>query len=243
MVPPLRAIFFDIDDTLYSTTEFATLARRNAIQAMVNVGLNIPIEEGLRELSEVIHEFSSNYQHHFDKLLLRLPEAATRGLNRTILVAAGVVAYHDAKFTRLKPFPDVLPALKRLARTSLIRGIITDGVDIKQAEKLLRLGVHSYLTPGAVVISDQIGISKPNPKIFERACSEMRVAPREAMYVGDHPVKDIDPANRIGMVTVLADRGGRHSDEIGRTRAHFHVRNFDQLLNLLRKRFKVSIPA
>ncbi len=239
----LRAVFFDLDDTLFSTTDFAALARRRALKAMIDLGLNVTLEDGLRELGEVIHEFSSNYANHFDKLLLRLPETATRGLNRTVLVAGAVVAYHDAKFGKLRPFPDVLPALRRLARTSLVRGVITDGLDIKQAEKILRLGVYPLLTPGAIFISAQIGISTPNPKLFERACSDMRVTPRQAMYVGDHPTKDIDPANRIGMITVLVDRGGRYVNEVGATEARFRVRTFDQLLNLLRKHLKVRIPS
>lgn len=242
-VADLRAVFFDIDDTLFSTTEFAAMARRNALKAMIDVGLNISLEDGLRELGEVITEFTSNYPHHFDKLLLRLPESATRGLNRAVLVAAGMVAYHDAKFRRLRPFPDVLPFLRRLARTPVLRGVITDGVEIKQAEKLLRLRVYPLLSPGGVFISDQIGIAKPNPKLFERACSEMRVAPRDALLVGDHPAKDIDPANAVGMVTVLVDRGGRHASAGGKTAPRFRVRDFHQLLNLLRKQYKLRIPS
>ena len=48
--PLLDVVLFDIDDTLYSTTEFAHHARRNAIQAMVGAGLDIGVEEGLTEL-------------------------------------------------------------------------------------------------------------------------------------------------------------------------------------------------
>lgn len=239
----LRAVFFDLDDTLFSTTEFARLARRQAVQAMIRHGLRVSAQDALRELDEVIAEFSSNFDRHFDKLLVRLPEGATHGLNPVILVAAGVTAYHDAKFTRLKPFPDVLPALRKLSRSPLIRGVITDGLDVKQAEKLLRLDVFPLLTPRAVFISDQIGIAKPNPKLFERACSEMRIAPRQAMYVGDHPQKDVDPPNHIGMVTVLVDRGGRHAGVRGRTQPAYRLRNFSQLLQLLRKDFKVHFPA
>ncbi len=234
----LKAIFFDVDDTLYSTTEFADKARRMAVEAMRRCGLRLPSEHILRELTEVISEFSSNYEHHFDKLILRLPRRAFDGVNPAILVAAGVQAYHDAKFRLLRPYPDVRPVLERLARTDLVRGIITAGLEVKQADKLLRLGLYPCFTSTAIFISDQIGISKPNPKLFQRACDEVGLKPEESMYVGDHPSHDIDPANALGMKTVRVRRG-KHAPEQGRTRPTYELKGFKELLTILRKDFNV----
>ena len=47
-MPKLRAIFFDIDDTLYSTSEFAELARSAAIDSMIDAGLDLD-REAIRE--------------------------------------------------------------------------------------------------------------------------------------------------------------------------------------------------
>jgi putative hydrolase of the HAD superfamily len=236
----LKAVFFDIDDTLFSTTDFASKARRAAVEAMRRRGLRLPTEHILRELQEVIAEFSSNHEHHFDKLLLRLPRRSWDGVNPAILVAAGVQAYHDAKFHQLRPYPDVPPVLARLARTDLVRGIITAGLEVKQADKLLRLGLYDYFTPTAIFISDQIGISKPNSKLFQRACDEVGVAPRETMYVGDHPTHDVDPANALGMITVHVRRG-KHAPEQGRTKPAYTLKNFKELLTVLRKDFNVRV--
>ena len=96
-----------------------------------------------------------------------------------------------------------------LSKTPLILGIITEGLEVKQAEKLVRMRVNQYLSPNAVFISNQIGISKPNPKIYQRACSDLNLRPAETMYVGDNPAHDIDPPNEIGMVTVRMRRGGK----------------------------------
>ncbi|HXG62180.1 MAG TPA: TIGR02253 family HAD-type hydrolase [Planctomycetota bacterium] len=236
----LKAVFFDIDDTLFSTTDFASKARRAAVEAMRRRGLRLPTEHILRELQEVIAEFSSNHEHHFDKLLLRLPRRSWDGVNPAILVAAGVQAYHDAKFHQLRPYPDVPPVLARLARTDLVRGVITAGLEVKQADKLLRLGLYDYFTPTAIFISDQIGISKPNSKLFQRACDEVGVAPRETMYVGDHPTHDVDPANALGMITVHVRRG-KHAPEQGRTKPTYTLKNFKELLTVLRKDFNVRV--
>jgi putative hydrolase of the HAD superfamily len=63
-VARLKAIFFDIDDTLYSTYEFSEMARENAIRAMISAGLRMSKEELRQELDEIVHEFSSNYEYH-----------------------------------------------------------------------------------------------------------------------------------------------------------------------------------
>jgi putative hydrolase of the HAD superfamily len=237
----LRAVLFDIDDTLYSTTAFADQARRQSAEALRRLGVAYPTHLLLRELEEIIAEFSSNDGRHYNRLLQRLPRRSVEGLNPAILVAGAIRAYHETKLTHLIPFPDILPALRSLARTELIRGIVTAGLEIKQAEKLLRLGIYEWLTPSAIFISDQIGVSKPNPKLYRRACDELGVRPEEAMYVGDNATTDVDPANAIGMVTVLCRRGGKYEGCVGRTRPRHAIRSFQELLAILEKSYGVKI--
>jgi putative hydrolase of the HAD superfamily len=237
----LQAVFFDVDDTLFSTSEFARHARRASMEAMVALGVKLTAEELERELEEVIAEFSSNYEHHYEKLLLRIPHKTWDGLNRAVLIAAAVVAYHETKSRELAPYPDAVDLLRKLAKTPLVRGVITSGLEIKQAEKLVRLKVLDCLTPGAIFISDQIGISKPNRKLYMRACDSLGVSPKAAMYVGDNPLHDIDPANAIGMATVLVRRGGRHGVEAGKTRATHEITDFGQLEKILREKHGVAL--
>ena len=235
----LRALFLDVDDTLYSTSEFAAAARRSAMDAMIRHGLRMSLEDAVAELQEVISEFGSNYPFHYDRLLRRLPPALLPDLNHAILVAAAVGAYHDTKYRSLFPFRDVPDVLQRIRRnTELTIGVITEGLEIKQAEKLVRLGVVPYLSPRAIFISDQIGISKPNRKLYQRACTEVGVKPEETMYVGDHPQNDIAPAKSLGMVAVRHRwQGGKHAHTEGDVRADYEIRGFHELLQILRDDF------
>ena len=238
----LRAILFDVDDTLFSTTQFAALARQRACEAMVKQGLRLPVSEVRRELDEVIAEFTSNYGNHFDKLLLRLPERCLAGINRALLIAAAVMAYHATK-ADLKAFPDVPPFLRRVhAQGDVLLGVITHGLEIKQAEKLLLLNVLQWINPSAIFISDQLGISKPNPKIYQRACAGLGLDPREAMYVGDSPLSDIDPVNQIGMISVRILRDNRFAGQSGATEPRFTIKNFDDLVPILDGEFGIVLP-
>lgn len=241
-MPRLQAILFDIDDTLFSTTEFARRARHNAVRAMIQAGLDVPEEVVLRELDEVLAEFSSNYEHHFDKLLQRLRPKCLERTNAALIVAAGVAAYHDTKFRELAPFDDVFPLFSDLRRIGMRIGIVTHGWTVKQAEKLVRLGLVPYLDPRAIFISDQIGISKPNPKLYLTAVRDLGLEPGAVMYVGDSPEHDIAPPRSIGMITVWAKRAAKHAPVSAAAQPHHIIANFDELRRILREQYALPLP-
>lgn len=233
----LGAIFFDIDDTLFSTTAFADKARRAAVDAMLAAGLRSSHETCLKELHEVIAEFSSNHEHHFDKLIQRLPRSASAHLNPTVVVAAGVVAYHETKWRELRVYDDVYEVLRWIADKPLIRGIISAGRTIKQAEKLIRLRIYEFLTPNAIFFTEQIGISKPNPKLYRRVAEAVSLDPRQCMYVGDNPTYDIDPSKGEGFIAVRSHRSGRYAETTGVVTPDYTVRDFYALRDLLKSDF------
>jgi putative hydrolase of the HAD superfamily len=234
---PLDAIFFDIDDTLFSTSVFADKARRGAVDAMIRAGLRADRGDAMRELEEVITEFSSNYGGHFDKVIDRLGPESTAGHNRAVIVAAGVVAYHSTKWRELKVYDDVYEVLRWLATTSLVRGIISAGITIKQAEKLVRLEILEFLTPAAIFFTDQVGFSKPNPKLYRRVLQRLKLQPQRCLYVGDNPTHDIDPCNSEGWTTVRIRRSGRHSEEEGATQPTHEIRDFFELRRILQDEY------
>ena len=230
----LDIVFFDIDDTMYSTTAFAERARRAAVAAMIDVGLEVDLEVGVQELSEVVAEFASNYASHFDRLLDRLGPERVNGLNRAVLVASGVVAYHRTKTEGLQMLPDVRAALEALRDAGLRLGVISAGLQVKQAEKLIRLEALEYFDPRAIFFSDQLGVSKPNPKIFKLACQRAGVDPTRALYVGDRPSHDVGPAAEAGMRTVLyRGAGGKYSVQGRRTEDPVADHDLDDLRPLV----------
>ena len=237
----LKAIRFDVDDTLFSTTAFARRARRNAVRAMIKAGLDMPEEVVMKELDEVIAEFSSNYEHHYDKLLQRLRPESLEHVNPALVVAAGVAAYHDTKFRELVPFEDVFPLFEDLRRAGVRIGIITHGWTVKQAEKMVRLGLVPYLDSEAVFISDQIGISKPNPKLYQLALTDLGLKPDQVMYVGDNPTHDIAPPQSLGIVAVWAQRASRHSLEGTGIEPDHVIHDFGELRLILRDDYEIDV--
>jgi len=99
--------------------------------------------------------------------------------------------------------PDTLAAIARLNQRGLALGCITNTILLEQgiADALVRLGLVRYLR--SVVVSSAVGYRKPHRSLFVRALSELEVAPREAVFVGDRLFDDISGAKAVGMRAVL----------------------------------------
>jgi putative hydrolase of the HAD superfamily len=239
--PLLDIVFFDVDDTLYSTTAFSESARRNAVKEMKRAGLRVGLEEGVAELKEVVAEFSSNYASHFGRLIDRLGPRARNDRNRAVLIAAGVVGYHRTKEEAgLQVLPDVKLALDQLRGMDIRLGVISAGLQVKQAEKLVRLGVLDYFEPLSIFFTDQVGVGKPNPKLYALACHQSRVEPARALYVGDRPTHDADPAKAAGMFTVhYTGAGGKYAQEAPQRVLDHRLSDMSELPAILRDKYRV----
>ena len=238
MARPLSLITFDIDDTLYSSTDFARMARENALKAMLQSGLDLSLKEAVHELDEVVAEFTSNDKQHFDRLLQRLPPEKLCGINPAILVASAIAAYHDTVHDGLRPYEDALDVFKRLHTAGYRLGIVSQGYTVKQAEKIVRLRILSYLDKRALFFSDQIGTSKANPKFYMHAAQAFLASPKECMHVGDRPDRDVDPANSAGWITVLNRRTGRYHERPGQTPPAYVIHNFWDLSEIIDREFE-----
>jgi len=235
---PLGLITFDVDDTLYPTSEFVRHAREASLRAMMVAGLKVDFSTAMSELNEVVQEFSSNDEQHFDRLLVRLPPACLDGINPAVLIAAGVAAYHDTVYGRLAAYEDVLQCVKSLYEKGYRMGAISQGWTVKQAQKLVRLRILPFLDKRAIFLSDQVGMSKSNPKYYQRVAENMSLPPERCMHIGDRPDRDIDPANQAGWITVLNRRSGHYHERVGITPPAFTVHNFWDLAELIEKKFE-----
>ena len=190
-----KAVLFDLDDTLYDTTSQVSKARRNAISAMISSGLDRPIEEVSRRLDEIVRDKGPNYGRHYNDLLTNL------GFDDDPkIVASGIVAYHDAKNAYLVPRGDAIRTLLEIRQMGIPTGIVSDGLPIKQWEKIIMLGLKDFFQ--CIVITEDPILQKPSPKPFLKAARMLGASPEDCIAVGDRPDRDIRAANRANMTSV-----------------------------------------
>lgn len=194
----INAVFFDIDDTLYDTSSFARLARRAAINVMIDAGLPLSSDEAYELLREIIKEKGSNYDKHFNVLTKRV-----FGEEKPLLIALGMITYHNVKFALLRLFPETMSTLIYLKSKGYHLGVISNGITIKQWEKLIRLGLHHFFDE--VVTSEEAGAEKPDERIFQLALDKMGCRPEKSIMIGNKFSEDILGAINIGMPAILVN--------------------------------------
>jgi putative hydrolase of the HAD superfamily len=126
----------------------------------------------------------------------------------------------DALFSRYlaayraawRPFPDSVRVVSHLVADGYRVGILTNGDDRQQRDKLEVTGlaglVHVVCTSGAT------GFQKPDPGAFRALAVGLGVPESECLFVGDDPDTDISGAETAGMRALLVDRSGEHADGI-----------------------------
>jgi putative hydrolase of the HAD superfamily len=197
----VKYILFDIDDTLFPSTEFASLARKNALNAMISMGLECDYETLDSKLKTIIERRGSNYQHHFDDLCkgLKIREPGR-------YIAAAVAAYHDTK-TAIAPFPQVPLTLLRLKAGGYNLYVATQGNSIKQWDKLIRLRIALYFD--GVFVSEELGEDK-GPAFYKTILKTLNAKPSDCLMVGDREDFDVLPAKEVGIRTARV-LSGRHA--------------------------------
>jgi putative hydrolase of the HAD superfamily len=191
----IKAVFFDIDDTLYDTSGFARLARRAALNAMIDAGLPLSHDDAYILLREIIKEKGSNYDRHLNVLTKKV-----FGEEKPLLVAIGMITYHNVKFALLRLFPETMSTLIHLKAHGYHLGVISNGITIKQYEKLVRLGLHHFFD--SVITSQEAGVEKPDIAIFELAMKTMGCKAENSVMIGNNFNDDILGAIDAGMSAV-----------------------------------------
>ncbi len=108
---------------------------------------------------------------------------------------------------RFTLFPDVIGVLKALKRRCKI-GLISN-TDCFSVKYIYKNGYARYFD--AVVFSCDVGLLKPDRKIFEILLQKLGVKAGETLMVGDNLKDDILPAESLGMRCVLIRRKGPYS--------------------------------
>jgi putative hydrolase of the HAD superfamily len=99
---------------------------------------------------------------------------------------------------------DAVPCLERMRADGRRVGIITNGDLSFQQSKVERVGLAPLVEQ--VIASGELGIAKPDRRIFEHACRVFGVAPAGAAYVGDRLATDAIGAAEAGLTGVWLDR-------------------------------------
>ncbi|MDP6396170.1 MAG: TIGR02253 family HAD-type hydrolase [Candidatus Marinimicrobia bacterium] len=196
----IKAVIFDLDNTLLDFISMKESAVTSAVHAMIEAGLDIDEENSYERILELYQETGWENQQIFDIFL----KEKTGEVNNKYLAAA-IVSYRRAREATLRLYPDVQRTLIILAKKGIKLAVVSDAPSREAWMRIYYLNLHHVFD--LVLTFDDIGERKPSPKGFELALSKLAVQPEEALMVGDWPERDVAGASKLGIKTIYAKYG------------------------------------
>jgi len=204
-VTKFRAVLFDMDGTLVDTLP--------DIAAAVNVAL---IELGLQTLDAAhVATLIGNGPRMLSRRALEAqPALGTQ--EREHLVEPLLEGYSRHYATRAgasgRTFPGTFEGLRELAQRGLPLGVVTNALQHLAETVLTRFGIIPYLQ--LVLGGDRVTRHKPHPEPLWRACDHFRIAPQQALMVGDS-INDVAAARAAGCAVVCVPHGYDQGQPVG----------------------------
>jgi putative hydrolase of the HAD superfamily len=222
----IKAVVFDLDNTLMDFMKMKKRAIEEAIPAMVDAGLEITTEVANKIIDEIYKEKGIEYQQVFDEFLGKI----FKKVDYKIL-SAGIVAYRRAREASLIPYPHVYSTLYSLLKLGVKMGILSDAPTKEAWLRLAYLNFHQIVD--AVVTFDDTGVRKPDPAPFRLILEKLQVSPDEAIMVGDWAERDILGASQVGMKTAFARYGDTFNTESHN--ADYELNDISELIGIINK--------
>ena len=234
----IKAVFFDLDNTLCDSDTAWSIATRETFQLLCKREPDVSVEA-------ITKAWTTVHQQLFQQLnagkgsMAALRDSRFQCLFKELGLPQGTMTEELNDFlssrylTGLRLYEDV-SVLEELHAYHV--GIVTNGAHDNhtdsQFSKVQHLGLSERIQ--SLTISDEVGVRKPNIKVFTVACERAGVSPKEALFVGDSIENDIVGANRVGMTSVLIDRkSDRLIPETGDKRPDYVVLNLHDVLSCL----------
>ena len=222
----VRAITFDLDDTLWEIGPVIERAERRVYEEIRNRfprvagrydvdGIKRTRQQVLEKHPEVAHDLTEIRRVTFN---LMLAECGYDPDDSHVLLETFLQLRHEVEF-----FSDVMPALRRLSERYPLLTMTNGNADVE------RLGITHFFA--GHISARTAGFLKPDPRIFELACQMLGEDPGTVLHVGDHPVDDVLGALDAGFQAAWINR---HDDVWNHEHEpHAEVKNLIELVDLL----------
>jgi len=220
----IKAVIFDLDNTLVDFMRMKREAIDAAVHAMRDAGLALTTEEANKRIDKIYKERGIEFQNVFDQLLYDV----FKKVDYKIL-SAGIIAYRRAREAALVPYPHVYMTLMELLKRGLKLAVVSDAPAREAWLRLCYLNFHHIFH--SVVTHEDTGKRKPDPAPFLKVLEQLGVKAKEALMVGDWAERDMLGAGKLGMKTVFA----RYGDTFGtvETHADFEIDDISELVAIV----------
>lgn len=218
----IKAVIFDLDNTLIDFMKMKQLSCDAAISAMIDAGLNVNKRKATRELFFLYDKYGLEEKTIFQKLLKKLQKKVDYEI-----LASGIVAYRRVRAGYLEPYPHALEVLFELRRRGIKLAIVSDAPRLKAWIRLVSMKINHLFD--VVVTFDDTKEMKPSTLPFKLTFKKLRSRPQECLMVGDRPERDVKGAKKLGMITCFAKYGNPKAE----SNADYEINDIKELLEII----------
>lgn len=223
----IRAILFDLDNTLIDFWKFKNVCVNSAVDAMIKAGLKVDKKKAEKIMWGIYDKFGMEYSQIFQEFFKRIGKK----FDYRIFVHA-LMAYRKARTGLLVSYPGVKKTLIKLKKKYKL-AIISDAPKIKAWMRLAAMEIDDLFD--VVLTFDDTGKRKPHHLPFKNAIKRLGLKPLEILMVGDSLSRDMAGAKALGMKTVLAVYGRTLKPKKKPENVDFMINKVDGLMKVVKK--------
>ncbi|MBT4723287.1 HAD-IA family hydrolase [Candidatus Falkowbacteria bacterium] len=224
-----KVIFLDLDDTLCDSEGAYRLALKPCFEYLKSIykkkiSQATFVREYFKAREQIHHEQGNRasshdrflyFQQMFENLDVQLKPVWLNKIAKT---------YWQSTNKNLKIFPGVIETLEFIKRNGLKICIVSDLLTTVQLIKIKDLKIEKYID--YVVTSEEVGVEKPDKRVFIEALKKCKVKPAEVIMVGNSCTRDIAGAKGMKIETV-------HFGKENCPMADHHIKKFDDLIKII----------
>jgi len=236
----IKAVFFDLDDTLFDYESCNQKATERIFEDIHNL-TGTPTE-----LMPIIFEIAQKEvktqllwtaaSHNKDLYFQKIFEKINNQIKNKIMAKDTVLIYNNYRktfFDALKKEKDTVYLLKYLKKNWIKTWVITDSSNFIQLKKLIHLWIEDKID--VMVSSEEAWMDKPNPSPFLLTMYKLDVKAQECIMVWDNIKRDIEWAQRLWMQWIWMNRYNKSTEWII---PNYTVENTKQLYKLIKEIIK-----
>ena len=225
-------LVFDVDDTLYEQI----VPFENAFRSLFDIDIDMEKFYLLsRYYSDVKFEASRNGEMTMDEYhIYRIQEAAKDlGIYLADEQALSMQKEYKKNQQKLKISDTTISILELAKKNNVKLGVITNGPSEHQWAKVDALGVEKCIPRENIIVSGDLGINKPDKRIFEVMQEKLQLGVESLYYIGDSLENDIVGANNAGWKSIWINRYNK--EYLPGTEIYKEVQNNYELFEIIKE--------
>lgn len=205
----MKALIFDLDDTLYDQVQ----PFRRAIAGFLPLAEEevVALYKTFRQRADEVFVASATGEMSMkDMHIYRMKKALEdRGYSVTDQVAYEIQEAYQKEQGQLELMTGAESLFAYCKENNIQLGLITNGPHLHQERKIQALKLEKWIEKDRIIISGQVGVMKPSIDIFQMMERQLALSPEEIYYIGDSFENDMVGAKHAGWQAIWFNHRNR----------------------------------